>query len=169
MGRISIEQLAAAIGQIAAMDLKQKEQRIDAIHVRQPHLLAACLAQSGLGVDLTAVEMLLQLLLVCDQAMQASGAHWPLISEEVQAQQLERTVAQIRFSEEIQDPATSEAARAQLVKQHPEQPLLAYAIHEAQAWLQQRAQHHLDAESDKYVLMCAVNLVNCIAHANVRG
>ena len=167
MGRISIEQLAAAISQIAAMDLKQKEQRIDAIHVRQPHLLAACLAQSGLGADLSAVEMLLQLLLVCNQAMHSSGAHWPLICETAQAQQLERTVAQIRFSEEIQDPKSSEAARAQLVSQHPEQPLLAFAIHQAQAWLQQRAQQHLEAESDKYVLICAVNLVNCIAYAHV--
>ena len=79
------------------------------------------------------------------------------------------TAAQIRFSEEIQDPKSSEAARAQLVNQHPEQPLLAFAIHEAQAWLQDRAQQHLEAEADKYVLLCAVNLVNCIAYANAGG
>ena len=165
MARISVEHLAKAVQKISAMDLRQKELLTEEIHLRQPHLLASCLVQSRLGADMRAVEVLLNILLVCYQAIKETGLQWPLISEAEQARQLQHTVSAIRFSEDIKEAAASDTARGQYFDSHPEQPLLAFAINEANVWLRDVSQRHTEAESDKFVLMASVNLVNCIAHS----
>jgi hypothetical protein len=59
------------------------------------------------------VEVLLNILLVCYQAMKESGLDWPVISEDDQERQMQRMVGAVKFSEDIPDPALAEAARAQ--------------------------------------------------------
>jgi hypothetical protein len=51
------------------------------------------------------------------------------------------------------------------VATHPEQPLLALVITECNQWLEELACRKAGKESDKYVMMASVKLVNCIAHA----
>jgi hypothetical protein len=147
------------------MDMPQKTAIVDEIYLKQPNLLASCVVQRRLGADDQTVEFLLNMLLTCYVAMQESGFEWPLISETEQERELERTVGAILFSEEITDPAAANAARAQYLSTHPEQPLLALVTSECNAWLQDLAQRKAEKKSDKYVMMASVNLVNCIAHS----
>ena len=111
------------------------------------------------------VEFLLNLLITCYVAMSESGFEWPLISETYQECELARTVGAVLFSEQLTDPTTAHAARAQYVDAHPEQPLLALVMRECTEWLKDVTFRRAENESDEYVMMASVNLVNCIAHS----
>jgi hypothetical protein len=167
-GRISIKQVAAAMHKVHAMDLAQRISLADEIFIKQPHLLASCLVQPRLGVGEHSVEFLLNILLVCYQAMKESGLDWPLISEDEQARHLQRTVGAVKFSEEIPDPTLAEAARKQYLANHPEQALLAFVLSESNTWLRNMARRQAESESDKFVMMASINLVNCIAYSDLR-
>lgn len=165
--RISIEHIAAAIKKVHAMDLTQRESLADEIFIKQPNLLASCLVQPRLGVDMQSVEVLLNILLVCYQAMKESGLDWPVISEDEQDRQLQCMVGAVRFSEDIADPKLAETARNQYLANHPEQPLLAFVLGESNNWLRDRACRQAESESDELVMMASISLVNCIAYADV--
>jgi hypothetical protein len=167
--RISVHQLSAAINKVRSMSLAEKSALTDEIYQQQPNLLASCLVQQRLGVSERAVEFLLNILLVSFQAMKETGHHWPLISEEEQERQLTRLRGTIAFSEDLTDPTQAHAARAQYVKDHPEAPLLAYVIREFTLWLMELAEQGAESESDKYVMMAGINIVNCIAHAEIKS
>lgn len=169
MSRITIEHLAAAIGKVRSMSLVQKEALADEIYLSQPYLLASCLVQPKLGVKITDVEFLLNILLVCYQSMKESGLQWPLITEDEQERQMQRWVGAVDFSENVLSDIDSDNARKQYTSQHPEQPLLAFVLNETNQWLREISERNAAAESDKFVLMASVNLVNCIAGAPVRS
>jgi hypothetical protein len=162
--RISLDQLTAAVQKVEAMTLAEKSALIDEIHQEQPNLLASCLVQPRLGVTQEKLEFLLHVLLVCFQAMKQSARHWPVISEDLQEQQLERVVGSVLFSEDIANPLLASQARAQYLADHPESPLFTYVVNQCQSWLLDLARNRQEAESDKYVMLAAVNIVNCIAH-----
>lgn len=164
--RISVEQLATAINKVQSMDLAGKVALSEEVSVEQPNLLASCLVQSKLGVAAESVEFLLNLLLVCFQAMKEAGHNWPLISEDAQARQMQLHVAAVHFSEDINDPTLADAARKQYLANHPEAPLLAFVLSECNLWLEDLARCGTETESDKFVMMAAVNMVNCIAHTD---
>jgi len=166
MSRITIDNVAAAIRKVRAMGLKEKEALADEIHRCQPHILASCLVQSRLGVEPAAVEFLLNILLVCYQSMKESGLQWPVITEDEQERQMQRWIGAVQFSEHAAG-AAADAARAQYASQHPEQPLLAFVLSETNQWLSEISRHHAEADSDKFVMMASMNLVNCIAGAPV--
>jgi hypothetical protein len=163
VSRISVKQVAAAIRKVRAMSLAQKLALTDEVHQKQPNLLASCLVQPRLGVAMESVEFLLNILLVCFQAMKEAGGAWPVISEDEQERQMTRLAATVKFSEELTAPSLADAARGQYFADHPEAPLLAFVTHEVSHWLQDLARHGNEAESDKYVMTAAVNMVNCIA------
>jgi hypothetical protein len=163
--RISVQHVAAAVRKLKTLTLAQKTSIIDEIHIKQPNLLASCVVQAKLGADEQTVEFLLNILLTCYLAMAESGYEWPLITEVEQERQLGRMVGSVRFSEELLDPAAADAARAQYVGSHPEPALLALVLNECNVWLLDLARRRAEKESDKFVLMASVNLVNCIAHA----
>jgi hypothetical protein len=165
MGRIALEHVATAVLKVRSMPMAQKTAVIDEIYVKQPNLLASCVAQARLGADEQTVEFLLNLLLTCYVAMRESGFDWPLISEAHQERELQRTVGAVLFSEQLTDPTAVNAARTQYIAAHPEQPLLALVIAECNQWMRDLAKRKAEKESDKYVMMASVNLVNCIAHS----
>ena len=167
MSRVSAAHLAAAIRKVRAMTLAEQEALADEIHATQPNLLASCIVLPRLGVDIRNVEIALQILLVCYQAMKESGLNWPMISEDEQEQQLERLAGSILFSQTIAAPPSADLARNQYIANHPERPLLAFVMAECTLWMMDLAQRQAQAESDKYVMMAAVNLVNCIANADI--
>jgi hypothetical protein len=166
MSRISIENVAAAIRKVSAMSLAQKEALADEIHQRQPYMLASCLVQSTLGSKPSAVEFLLRVLLVCYQSMKESGLEWPVITEDEQGRQMQRWIGAVRFSENSAGPV-AERAREQYLCGHPEQSLLAFVLSETDQWRRQVSEREREAESDKFVMMASINLVNCIAAATV--
>ena len=167
MSRITVENLAAAIRKIRSLSLKQKEALSEEIHLRQPHMLASCLVQSKLGAETAAVEFLLNILLVCYQAMKESGLQWPVITEDEQERQMRRWIGAVDFSEHTVGAIGADKARAQYVSQHPEQPLLAFVVDETNRWLRELSQRNAQDEADKFVMMASMNLVNCIAGAPV--
>ncbi|MFI4890692.1 MAG: hypothetical protein ACHQIL_09180 [Steroidobacterales bacterium] len=168
MGRISIEHVATALRKVQSMDMAQKITLLEAIKVKQPNLLASCVVQSRLGANEQTVEFLLNILLVCFLAMHESGYDWPLITDDEQERQLGRMVGAVRFSEDLQDPVAAATARNQYVASHPEQPLLALVLSQCNEWLRDLAHRHDEKESDKFVMMASMNLVNCIAHADAQ-
>jgi hypothetical protein len=164
-GRISVEHVAAAVYKLGKLTLAQKTSLIDEIHIKQPNLLASCVVQTKFGADEQTVEFLLNILLICYLAMTESGYEWPLITDVEQEHQLERMVGSVRFSEELTDLTAGDAARAQYIANFPEPALLALVINECNAWLADLGRRHAEKESDKFVLMASINLVNCIAYA----
>ena len=121
-------------------------------------------ADRALGKDLA--EVLLNILLVCYQAMKESGLQWPVITDDEQERQMQRWIGAVQFSEH-ESGSAADAARAQYASQHPEQPLLAFVLSETNEWLREFSQRNGDADSDKFVMMASINLVNCIAAAPV--
>jgi hypothetical protein len=166
MSRITVDHLAAAIRKVRSMSLQEKEALAEEIHRRQPHMLASCLVQSRLGVEPAAVEFLLNILLVCYQSMKESGLQWSVITEDEQERQMQRWIGAVQFSEHAVGSA-ADGAREQYASQHPEQPLLAFVLSETNQWLGEIAERHAQAESDKFIMMASMNLVNCIAGAPV--
>jgi hypothetical protein len=167
MSRITVDNLAAAIRKVRSMSLKKKEALTEEIHRRQPHMLASCLVQSRLGVKPAAVEFLLNILLVCYQSMKESGLQWPVITEDEQERQMQRWIGAVQFSEHAMGSAAADGAREQYASQHPEQPLLAFVVSETSQWLREISERDAEAQSDKFVMMASMNLVNCIAAAPV--
>jgi len=166
MSRITVDNLAAAIRKVRGMSVKEKEALADEIYLHQPHLLASCLVQSRLGVEPAAVEFLLNILLVCYQSMKESGLQWPVITEDEQERQMQRWIGAVQFSEHATGSA-ADGAQEQYASQHPEQPLLAFVVSETNKWLREISERNAEAQSDKFVMMASVNLVNCIAGAPV--
>jgi hypothetical protein len=163
-GPISLKQVATAIRAVQAMSMEEKVALTQEIHTRQPNLLASCLVQPRLGVAAEKVDFLLNLLLVCFQAMKESRRKWPVISDDTQEQQMQRLVGSVLFSEDLRDPILADQARTQYIAEHPEAPLLAYVVNECHRWLLDLAHRGAESETDKFVMIAAVNLVNCIAH-----
>jgi len=155
IGRISAEQVAAAIQTVQSMSLAEKVALTEEVFAKQPNLLASCLVQPRLGVAAENVDFLLNLLLVCFQAMKQSRHDWPVISEGAQAQQMQRLTGTVLFSEDIADPVLASQARAQYLTDHPEAPLLAYILHECNDWLQSLTRRGAESETDKFVMIAA--------------
>jgi hypothetical protein len=124
------------------------------------------LVQSRLGVEQAAVEFLLNILLVCYQSMKESGLQWSEVTEDEQERQMQRLIGAVQFSEHAAG-SVADGAREQYPSQHPEQPLLAFVLSETDQWLGAISERNAEAESDKFVMMASMNLVNCIAGAPV--
>lgn len=159
MSRISAAALARAIKAVQAMNAAQKEALADELFQTQPTLLGAVLVLPRMGVPMDRVEFALNLLFVCFQTMKESGLPWPRISEDELDRQAARYSGIVQFSEGMHRTQVHKAQQ-QFAADHPETALLAYASNETAGWLAGVA----PLESDKYVLLSAMNVVNCIAH-----
>ena len=71
---------------------------------------------------------------------------------------MRRFVATVHFHHDLLGSLRNRALK-QYIEAHPESALLAFVNVEAANWLQRV----VPEESDKYVVMAAFNLVNCIA------
>jgi hypothetical protein len=160
--RISAPILAAAIGTVRSMDNKHKEALVDEIHRAQPNMLASFLVQSQLGVSYEKMEFLLEILLICYQAMKQSKHVWPRITEDDQAREMARYVATIQFGEGLHKSVHRDLIN-QYIDQHPEPYLYAFAQNETNDWLQRISPE----QSDTQVMLAAANFVNCIAFAKL--
>lgn len=159
MSRISIQALSLAIKKVRAMSMSQKEQLVDELFQKQPNLLGSFLVQKQMGVSFEKMEFLLEILLICFQAMKESGLTWPLITEDEQEKQLARYVATVKFGEDL-NSSLQELVIKQYIERHPEPYLLAFVTGETKNWLSRI----LPEKADKYVMLAAANFVNCIAY-----
>jgi hypothetical protein len=158
MSRISPKALAGAIKIVRAMGIEQKAALADELFQTQPNLFGSALALHRMGVTPAKIEVALELLFTCFQSMKLSGSPWPLITEADLDQQLGRYVATVRFGEDLA-PAQRQRAMTQYLDSHPEKPLLTYVTGELNKWLAGTT----PAATDNYVMLAAMNFVNCIA------
>lgn len=138
---------------------------VDEIYAHQPNLLASVLVlQQRMGASLQQIEPLLYILMVTWQAMKGSGLHWPLISEQLQDDCLQRLTAKFAFVEGL-PAALKQQAVGEQIDQHAEPHLLALVYDELrkQGWLQ------ITTEIQKYLVLAALNLVECVATSAPRG
>ena len=162
-GRISIEALTCAITEVAALDLTGRLALCDEIAATQPNLLAAILATTQLRPGAIAGDLLLTVLMVCYRSMSISGHRWALISEADQDRQLTRLTANVRFAAGIPGGLERLAEQA-FVAEHPEPMLLAYVLKEVTTWLRRPEVRYAALEEDKFLILAALNIVQCIAY-----
>lgn len=164
MSRISRNAMVQAIPKVRAMDVKQKEQLADELFRAQPHLFGSFLVQKQLCVSLGKMEFLLDILFVCFQAMNESGLAWPLITEDDLDRQMQRFVGVVKFGDDLGD-SLRQRSMLQYVEDHPEKELLAYVLVETTNWLKRIVAE----DSDKYIMLAAWNIVNCIAFVPLKA
>ena len=158
MSRISQSALVKAIKAMQSMDMQQKALLADEIFREQPNLLGSVLVLPQLGVSLQKVEFALEILFVCFKAMKASGLVWPIISDDDLDRQSRRFNAIIHFAGDLNERLREDSMQ-QYIASHPEKDLLAYVQSESAKW----SARIEPEEIDKYVMLAAWNLVNCLA------
>lgn len=158
MPYITSEILAQAIALARQMSQQDKERICDEIFKAQPHLLGSVLALHRLSVSLEKIDFALNILMVCFLAMKASGHTWHQVSLNDQDQQMACLAGSIKFGADLSEHLQSLASQ-QYIEAHHEKYLLAFVINECTSWLKTIQA----VESDKYVLLAVINLVNCIA------
>jgi hypothetical protein len=159
MTRISPQDMARAVGAVRAMDFGEKKALADEVFRVQPNMLASVVVQKKLGVSLEKIDFLLDILLVCFQAMKESGLTWVTVTEDEQERQMQR------FAAIVESTSCRDELLHQYVDSHPEKWLVAYVSSELASWLKRI----VPEESDKYVMLATWNLVNCIAFAELVG
>jgi hypothetical protein len=159
MSRISVQNVAQSVRKLLAMDVAGKAALADEVYRAQPNMLAWCLALQHVGVSLVKMDFVLEVMLVCFQAMKESMLAWPVISVAEQDRQAQRFVAMVQFSEDLSASLQEQSAR-QYADDHLEPWLWAYVLGQSNRWLATVDKE----ESDKYVIIAVANLVDCMAH-----
>lgn len=162
MTRISLEHLAAAIQKVSLMNPEQQEQLVDEIFVEQPHMLGSALVQTRLGVSFEKMKFVFEMLFICYQAMKESGLSWPLISEDQQEKCMAAYLDHVKATDAL-GPAFTAEAMERYQTDHPEKALLAFVVTELTAW----SKRIVREDSDNFVILATMNLVNCIAHVSL--
>lgn len=158
-GKISIAQVGQAVATLAVMGLTDKGRLADELSREQPALFASFLAQRKFGVSYEKMEFLLNILFVCYLSMKETGLNWPAIAADEVDACMERYIEIVKFGMDV-DPELRHDLVLQFVAEHPEQALLAYVQVETANWLRRVSPE----DSDKYVMLAAVNMVNCIGY-----
>lgn len=159
MSRISLITMARAMKSVKEINLAQKEKIVDEIFHAQPHMLGSVLVLRQFGVSMEKMEFAIELLIVCFVAMKESGLTWPVITEDDQELQLQLYTTTVRLGEDL-SPSLRDRLMQQYVENHPEKNLCAYVWSETANWLR----GIVPEDSDRYVMLVVINLVNCIAY-----
>ena len=163
-GQITIAHVGRAVETLGSMDFAQKEQLADEIVREQPALFSSFLAQRQFAISFEKMEFLLNILFACFLAMKETQLHWPKIMDDDVDACMARYVESVKFGMNI-DPAQRQKLVQQFVDGHPEPVLLAYVQVETANWLKRVSVE----ESDRFVMLAAVNMVNCIGYASGIG
>lgn len=158
MGRLTQWVVIEADVAVRHMSRDQKVRLADEIYAQQPNMLASILALPRMGVDMVQLEVALHILLVTFQAMRISGHEWPLVTEDIQDGCLQRLTARARFNEGLPQELATKVVE-EFHNEHAERYLLAFVYGNLR-------DHDLMAvrtEAEKYLMMGALNLVECVA------
>jgi hypothetical protein len=158
MGVITQAVMVQADIDVSGISPAQKVHLADEIFAKQPNLLASILVLSRMGVGMVELEVPLHILFVTFQAMKRSGHAWPIVSEDVQDRCMQRLTARARFNEGLPGDLTDQAVQ-QFCDEHPERYLLAFVY----GYLGEHDLLRVRTEAEKYLLMAALNLVECVA------
>ena len=140
------------------MSAQQKVALADEIYIQQPNLLASILVLPRYGVDMLQLEVPIHVLLVTFQAMKHCERALPTISEDVQETCLQRLTSTMRFTEGV-PPDLVEQMITKFCVDHPERYLLAFVY----GYLGDHDLMQVRTEAEKYLMLAALNLVECLA------
>ncbi|MEJ8854547.1 hypothetical protein WKW79_08205, partial [Variovorax robiniae] len=143
---------------VNGMGQEQKVRLADEIFAQQPNMLASILALPRMGVGMVELEVPLHILLVTFQAMKRSGHEWPIVSEDVQDSCMQRLTARARFNEGLPGALANQVIQ-QFCDEHLERYLLAFVY----GYLGDHDLLRVRTEAEKYLLLAALNLVECVA------
>jgi hypothetical protein len=143
---------------VRRMGHDQKVGLADEIYAQQPNMLASFLALPRMGVDMAQLEVALHVLFVTFLAMKVSGHTWPLITEDIQDGCLQRLTARARFNEGLPQELATKLVQ-EFHTEHAERYLLAFVY----GWLDENDLMAVRTEAEKYLMMGALNLVECVA------
>ena len=158
MTRIAQAHVVEAVRAVERMNAQGQVQLGDEIFAHQPHLLGSIVVLRHMGASDAQVGIALHVLFVAWLAMKASGHRWPVISEDDQDLCLQRLTARLRFVEGLPAKLLQQAVK-QHISEHTEPQLLAFAY----GHLRESGVLGAWNEPEKYVLLAALNLVECIA------
>ena len=124
---ISSRNLVDAVLRVERMSFTERERLADEVHARQPNLFYSVLVLQRYGATLAQIEVVLNLLLIFNEAIKISGggssSTWPVVCEDVQERCLKWVSGRARFIEGL-CPQLQTQATADAVGDHPEQQLL---------------------------------------------
>lgn len=160
MGVITQAVMIQADIDVSAMGPEQKVRLADEIFAQQPNLLASILALPRMGVGMVELEVPLHILFVTFQAMKRSSHVWPVVSEELQESCMQRLTARARFNEGLPGGLANQIVQ-QFCDEHPERYLLAFVY----GYLSDHDLLRVRTDAEKYLLLGALNLVECVAIA----
>lgn len=158
MGRLAQRVVIEADVAVRRMNHDQKLRLADDIYAQQPNMLASILTLPRMGVDMAQLEVAMHVLFVTFQAMKLSGHQWPLITEDIQDGCLQRLTARARFNEGLPQELATKVVE-QFHTEHAERYLLAFVY----GWFDEHDLMALRTEAEKYLLLSALNLVECVA------
>ena len=158
MGRLTQWAVIEADIAVRRMSHDEKVHLADEIYAQQPDMLASILALPRMGVDMAQLEVALHILLVTFQAMKLSGHQWPLVTEDIQDGCLQRLTARARFNDGLAEELAIKVVE-QFHNEHAERYLLAFVY----GWLDEHDLMAVRTEAEKYLMLGALNLVECIA------
>ena len=160
--KLSIENVADSVALAAKMSLKEKETQFDEIYKEQPNLLASVLVLHKMGRTYEEMDVLFHILLVIHLSLKESGTKIETVSEDLQEQQLTRYIGHVKFMDDLTDK-DQERALSDYMENHGEMPLMAYAITQ----MREAGFPYKRDEDSKQLMLCGMNLVNCIAAAKI--
>lgn len=160
MGLITQAAVVQAAVDVNGMSHAQKVRLADEIYEQQPNMLASVLVLPPMGGSMAQLEVPLHILLVTFQAMKRSGRTWPIISEAIQERCLQRLTARARFNEGLPDQLAAKVVQ-QFCDEHRERYLLAFVY----GYLGDHDLLHVRTDAEKFLLLAALNLVDCVAYA----
>lgn len=155
---LSQEVMADAAAALSAMTAQQRLAIADEVFAEQPNLLASVVVQQRMGANLQQIEVLLNLLFVAHLAMKRSGRRWPLITEAIQDRCLQRLTDRLRLAQGLAPRRLRRAVQG-AIDDHREPCLLAHAY----GHLNEHGLLTIDTEAQTYLMLAALNLVECIA------
>ena len=158
MGLITQSVVVQADLGVKRMSQAQKVALADEIFLQQPTLLASILALPRMGVDMAQLEVALHILLVTFQSMKLSGHKWPVVTEDIQEGCLQRLTARARFNEGLPPDLVAQTVQ-RFCDEHAERYLLAFVY----GYLGDHDLLTARTEAEKYLLMGALNVVECVA------
>ena len=163
MGRLSQAVVLQAVIEVNGMDLARKVATADEIFLVQPNLLSSVLALPIMGASMEQVEVMLHILLVAHEAMKLSGHTWPVVTEADQEKSLQRLTARMRFREGLPSDLAYQVIQ-QYLDEHRERYLLAFVY----GHLGEHDALGVRTDAQKYMLLAAFNLVECIAEVGAK-
>jgi hypothetical protein len=158
MGVITQAVMVQAAIDVNGMGPAQKVHLAEEIFAQQPNMLASILALSRMGVGMVELEVPLHILFVTFQAMKRSGHAWPVATEDLQDRCMQRLTARARFNDGLPGELADQVVQ-QFCDEHPERYMLAFVY----GYLGEHELLRVRTDAEKYLLMAALNLVECVA------